>query len=229
MKPPPPITTFASPPRGGLAVYIIASFPLTRDILSAALAGIDGVRLKGAAADVSASLAAVRGDRPDIYLIDLLPSAAVCLDSVVLLKQRVPEAKIVLLDDVMRGSHIEKANRAGALGYITRQHTLGMVADVLWQVSLDGCEFLSPDILSPATVASGKHNPGAGLLDGLTPREKQVLRLLARGCTVRRCAAILKLSESTVDNHKSRMMSKLGVHKTVELTRLAIRAGLTEG
>lgn len=57
----------------------------------------------------------------------------------------------------------------------------------------------------------------------LTPRETQVVRLLSLGCTVKEAAAALKLSPSTVDNHKLRAMTKLGVNKVALLTRLAIK------
>jgi DNA-binding NarL/FixJ family response regulator len=60
----------------------------------------------------------------------------------------------------------------------------------------------------------------------LTSRELDVLRLLARGSSVRDCARQLQLSASTVDNHKTRLMKKLQIHKSSELTQLAIRDGL---
>ena len=61
----------------------------------------------------------------------------------------------------------------------------------------------------------------------VTPREKQIVRLLSLGCTVNEAAKILKLAPSTVDNHKTRVMAKLGTDKTVLLTRLALKYRLT--
>lgn len=61
----------------------------------------------------------------------------------------------------------------------------------------------------------------------LTPREREVVRLVSLGCTVKEAAAILKLSPSTVDNHKWRAMTKLGTDKIALLTRLAIKMRLT--
>jgi DNA-binding NarL/FixJ family response regulator len=60
----------------------------------------------------------------------------------------------------------------------------------------------------------------------LSPREREVMRLLAEGRSVRQCAERLGLSESTIDNHKTRLMKKLGLHKSSELTCQAIREGL---
>ena len=63
-------------------------------------------------------------------------------------------------------------------------------------------------------------------LTQLTPRESEVFEMLAQGFSVRQCADQLQLAQSTVDNHKTRLMKKLDVHKSAELTRLAIREGL---
>lgn len=60
----------------------------------------------------------------------------------------------------------------------------------------------------------------------MTPREIEVLKLVALGHSVKDCAELLDLAPSTVDNHKARLMKKLGVHKALDLTRLAIREGL---
>ena len=62
----------------------------------------------------------------------------------------------------------------------------------------------------------------------LTPRERQVVRLLSLGCTVREAAAVLRLAPSTVDNHKAKAMSRLGTNKVALLTRLAIRGKISK-
>lgn len=82
------------------------------------------------------------------------------------------------------------------------------------------------------STASGPRldgDPDGSPLDQLTPRELDVLRLLASGLSVKECAIALERSTSTVDNHKSRIMKKLGIHRSVDLTRLAIREGLVSG
>jgi DNA-binding NarL/FixJ family response regulator len=87
---------------------------------------------------------------------------------------------------------------------------------------------------TPATMNGSGVTPGnpyrresmISQLSRLTPRETEVMRLIATGNTVKDCAKILRLAQSTVDNHKTRLMKKLDVHKSSDLTRLAIRAGL---
>jgi DNA-binding NarL/FixJ family response regulator len=68
----------------------------------------------------------------------------------------------------------------------------------------------------------------AGLAAGLSPREIEVIRLLSLGCTVKEIASVLGISTSTVENHKARTMRKLGVFKSVLLTRIAIKLGISD-
>lgn len=76
-----------------------------------------------------------------------------------------------------------------------------------------------------AKVAKKKATP-AGMIR-LTPREEEIFRLLSLGCTVKEAAAILKVAPSTADNHKARLMAKLGTDKAALLTRLAIKHGVS--
>jgi DNA-binding NarL/FixJ family response regulator len=62
----------------------------------------------------------------------------------------------------------------------------------------------------------------------LTPRETELFTLLAQGLTIKKCSERMGITVNTADNHKTRLMRKLGIHKTVELARLAVREGLIE-
>lgn len=77
--------------------------------------------------------------------------------------------------------------------------------------------------MAKKAAARGKKQPAGEKDKALTPREKQVIRLISLGCSVKEAAAILKLAPSTVDNHKSNAMKKLGVNKLPLVTRMAIK------
>lgn len=80
---------------------------------------------------------------------------------------------------------------------------------------------LAHDSIEPATRLGGEH-----LRDLLTPREIEVLVYLAQGLSVKECARVMGRSPSTIDNHKTRLMRKLGMHRVVDLARFAVREGL---
>ena len=96
--------------------------------------------------------------------------------------------------------------------------------------SAAGGAALSPRIAGAVVRAMRKPvgTEGAGGLESLTPRERQVLRLLAMGVSTREAAARLTISPKTVETHRVRIYTKLGCKSAVELTRIAVRTGLIE-
>lgn len=136
---------------------------------------------------------------------------------------------VVFLDETVTESRARRALAAGARGYVSKADTLKELIAALRRAAR-GRYALSPrlatcDGLVDTAGAAGSQRQ-AGPLGSLTDREMDVLVHLAMGQSVKQCAAALALSPSTVDNHKSRLMKKLDVHKTVQLLTLAIREGL---
>lgn len=98
------------------------------------------------------------------------------------------------------------------------------VSEAIQRVSAETC----PASVQPRLPGRVDWRQQHGLLDSLSPREKDVLQLMAAGQSVREMARLMHLSPSTVDNHRSRLMKKLGVHKTVDAARFAYRVGLAQ-
>lgn len=116
------------------------------------------------------------------------------------------------------------------VSYVTRQGGLETLVKCIKQIHQTGKRVFDPAIREwlrkEPTGLVLENCPQACALDLLTARELQVLILLAEGRSVKSCAQHLELAESTIDNHKARLMKKLDVHKIVELSHLAIREGL---
>ncbi len=145
------------------------------------------------------------------------------------LRTRFPGSQIAMLDTYAVDIHLQQAVKAGAIGYLTRCDEFTTVEAGLLSVAR-GERVVTPDFsTSIFDMAESLPVPkllSASQLANLTARELEVLRHLAQGLSVRQSAEKLSLSQSTVDNHKSRLMRKLNVHKSADLTRLAIREGL---
>ena len=125
-------------------------------------------------------------------------------------------------------NRVAEALRAGAQGYLIKTSKLEEVVDGIRRISKGGAP-LSPRIAGAVIRAMRKPTgDGVGGLDALTPRERQVLRLLAAGVSTREAAAQLTISPKTVERHRANILDKLGMHDRVELTRYAIRRGLIE-
>ncbi len=136
--------------------------------------------------------------------------------------------RLVLLDDMVHDIHVRASLRLKAAGYWTKQESFVEIAERIQRVAAGETVFCPAvaNRLMPDAGGLRFAPPAASIrFQTLTPREFELLPHLARGLSVKQVASLMSLSPSTVDNHKSRIMKKLNVHKTAELTRIAIREG----
>ena len=118
---------------------------------------------------------------------------------------------------------------AGASGYMLKDCALEELVNAIRAVAANQT-YISPRIASVAIDDYVRHLTAAGRSDGppLTPREREVLQLLAEGWTTKQIAARLQVSPKTVETHRQHIMDKLKIRSVAELTKYAIREGLTE-
>jgi DNA-binding NarL/FixJ family response regulator len=169
--------------------------------------------------------------QPDVLIMDAAMPSYRGFETARLLVESSGRCRILFLDDAVNHAHIRSALRAGALGYWTKHATFDEITVAVLRISAGHAAFCPAADQHLIRTKSGlRFEPRASgtRLDKLTPRELEVLLHLADGLSVRRCAERMRLSESTVDNHKSRLMRKLDVHNLVELVRLAAREGLLQ-
>ena len=140
--------------------------------------------------------------------------------------ERIP---VLVLDDDVNYGRLAWVLKTANASYFTRSTPFPELAAAVTRI-VAGERVFDPAVVSLIQqtpqgwqfCASGNTTP----ITSLTPREVEVLTLVALGHSIKHCAKVLSLAPSTVDNHKARLMKKLGVHKSHELTRLAIREGL---
>lgn len=138
--------------------------------------------------------------------------------------------RAILLDDRVREGLIAAILPFSQVSYLTRQTGSAALLEAILHVAATGERAFDP-LIAPRILRSNKgwqlqfleNQPSVA---ALTSRELEVLKLLAVGRSVRDCAEELNLSESTIDNHKTRLMKKLQIHKLTQLTHMAIRDGL---
>jgi DNA-binding NarL/FixJ family response regulator len=165
--------------------------------------------------------------RPDVIVLDVLANGDT-FTSAESLQHACPGARIVILDEEPRDSHAREVLRLHLSGYLTKQQSPHEIVAALAQVS-SGVRVFTPAIAKRLVLSGSGMQlmlPVNQVVSELTPRELEMLVRLAQGYSVKQCAASLGIGVSTAGNHKSRLMKKLGVHKGVELARLAIREGL---
>lgn len=168
-----------------------------------------------------------REARPDVAVLDLSMPAMNGLEVTTVLRDAIPATRILMLTRHGEYHHVQEVLRAGANGYVLKQSSSDDLLQAI-RVVASGKSFLDPLVAGEITqhyAAEAEAGPRRLTREELTPREMEVLRLLARGYANREIAAELAISVKTVDAHKANGMSKLGMSSRIELVRFAILQG----
>jgi two-component system, NarL family, response regulator LiaR len=181
-----------------------------------------GMTVVGEAATAEQALALVPRLQPDIVLLDLVLPGMSGVEAVQRLRAAHPTVKVVALTSFAGQDSVLPAIRAGVAGYLLKDVGPAELADALRAVYAGGAP-LHPQVAATVmqSVATPAHDP-------LTPREHEVLRLLARGLSNRLIARELALSEKTVKAHVSAILGKLGVADRTQAALYAVQHGLTD-
>jgi DNA-binding NarL/FixJ family response regulator len=170
-----------------------------------------------------------RHDDVDLAILDITMPRMTGLQAARALKTARPDVRILMLSMHENERYLYEALKAGASGYV-----LKTVADrdlvEACRAAMRGERFLYPGAMTPL-IADFLHRARNDLPvrdDPLSPREQEVLKLVAEGYTNKQIAETLVISEKTVERHRANIMEKLGMRDRVELTRYAIRQGLIE-
>ena len=172
--------------------------------------------------DGSALIDAARKLRPDVIVTDMAMPVLSGLEALRRLKATRNEAKVIFLTMHADAQLATEAFRAGASGYVLKQSAGEELIAAIQEV-LRGRTYLTPLITKNVIANLTESTPPTVKL---TPRQREVLRLIADGRRMKEIGAILELSTRTVESHKYEMMRALGVQSTAELVRYAIQIGL---
>lgn len=203
-----------------IRIALVEDQRMIRDLLVAVLSQQQGFEVVAQAGTGKEALAAANAVKPDVFVVDISLPDVDGLQVARELRKARPELSILALSVHEEPYFVQQMISAGADGYVVKSGAADELVRAIRSVH-EGRMYLSPSI---ARQAVGKP-PGDPL--GLTPRERQVLKLIADGKHSAAIAARLSIAEATVEAHRRNLMSKLGLHNVAELTKYAIREGLT--
>lgn len=184
--------------------------------------------LVGVVEDGRALLEAAQRLRPDVIIADITMSGLNGIDALVQLRQGGDMVPVVFLTMHRDVAFARRALEAGASGFVLK-HSASAELIAAIRAALEGRIYLTPQIAGEVLGAMKKGpQQAADPLSSLTPRQREVLQLLAEGRSVKAIASSLAISARTVEFHKYQIMETLGMHTNAELIHFAIAQGLVE-
>lgn len=212
-----------------IRVLLADDHRIIREGLRALLAGQEDMEVVAEADNGQATVSLTRELKPDIVVMDVSMPNLNGIEATRKVLAEVPGVKVIALSMHRDEPFVEKMLCAGASGYLLKDCAAEELCDAIRAVVANHV-YLSPDIAGVLVKdylhrLSGKSPAQGG--PSLTPREREVLQLVAEGKTSKQIASILDVSVKTVDTHRRQIAEKLNLHSVAELTKYAIREGLT--
>ncbi len=213
-------------------ILIVDDHPLVREGLNSILKPAAGYEVVGQAANARDAISMVKSHGPDLVLLDLSLPDKSGLDLSSEIRAISPSTRIMIVSMHSKVDYIVKAFQAGATGYMTKESATESLLVGIDRV-LNG-EYFMDGSVSHRVVEKLINTPDKEMkitdaaYETLTPREQEVMVLLAEGNSAKDAAAKLFISPKTVENHRANIMNKLGLHSSLELVRYAARLGLVD-
>ncbi len=183
-------------------------------------------RVVAEARDGREALELIKQHRPDVVLMDIGMPRLNGLEALSRVRKEFPDTKVIILSVHENQEFVLEALRAGASGYLIKDAAVGDLEQALRVVMKEELYF-SPQVSNEAidnylARANGIHEPWKKL----TPRQREVMQLIAEGNNTKEIAFLLQLSVKTVEAHRTQLMRRLGINDIPSLVRYAMRAGL---
>jgi DNA-binding NarL/FixJ family response regulator len=200
---------------------------VVRDGLRALLEAQSDMSVVGDAANGREAVRLAVRLHPDVIVMDIAMPELNGIEATQQIHDASPSTQVVILSMHSTTEHIFRALQAGARGYLLKESAGSEVVDAIRAVRA-GRRYLSQKIASTVLDDYISERNRTSPLDSLSPRERQILQLVAEGRSSAEAAATLFLSPKTVDTYRSRMMQKLGIGDLSSLVKFAIQHGITQ-
>ncbi|MBI4982447.1 MAG: response regulator transcription factor [Candidatus Omnitrophica bacterium] len=211
-----------------IKVVLVDDHNVMREGLRALLKNESDIEVAGEAADGRSAFRLVSEIKPDLVIMDIALPGLNGMETTRKIISKFSDVKVLVLSAYSERRFIFRVFKAGASGYLLKDCAFEELVCAIRTVSANRI-YLSPeiaDIVVKDYLRQSSKNNTSGF-SVLTAREREVLQLLAEGKTTKQIALLLKISVKTVETHRSQIMDKLNIRSIAELTKYAIREGIT--
>ena len=199
---------------------------LVREGIRALVEKLPGVNVIGEAKDGREAVRLAKEYKPDLILMDIAMPGLNGLEATSRISKEIPKTKIIILSMYANEEYVREAIRAGAAGYLIKRGAAVELELAITSVTR-GEAYFSPLVSAKIPRNRRGHlSTDWATLERLTPRQREILQMIAEGNSTKDIAAILNISIKTVETHRAQLMERLDIHDVPGLVRFAIRAGL---
>lgn len=209
-----------------IRVLIADDHALVRAGIRALVEKIEGVVVVGEAGKGSEALELVKELQPNLMLLDITMPDGGGFDVLDHVTKKYPEIKVIVLTVHDAGEYAIRALREGAAGFLPKS-AASIELEQAIETVIRGEVYISPETSRKTLLEYGKGTK-RDLLATLSPRQREVLRLIAEGRTTKQIAQLLEISVKTVETHRAQLMERLDIRDVASLVRYAITVGLIE-
>ncbi|MBI2837060.1 MAG: response regulator transcription factor [Acidobacteria bacterium] len=209
-----------------IRVLIADDHGLVRAGIRALLQDMESVEVVAEAGDGRQAIDLLQKHRPDVVLMDIGMAGMNGLDATIRIAKEYPGTRVIMLSMHANEEYVLQSIRAGASGYLLKDSRKQELEFAIRSVA-QGKMYLSPEISRHVIERYAARTDDAETpFEQLTPRQREILQLVAEGRTNKEIACLLKVSIKTVDTHRTQLMERLNIHDVTGLVRYAIKIGL---
>ena len=209
-----------------IRVLLIDDHEITRQGVRSQFEKESGIEIVAEAGDGRTAVALVSKHLPDIVVMDIGLPDLNGIEATRQIRAREPSVKVVALSSRSDQRSVPDMIQAGAAGYVLKKAAACEVVEAIREVQA-GRKYVSPKLIDPFITDYAQRLADGAEPPRLTVREREVLQLIAEGKSTAQIAAQLNVTDKTVGNHRQNLKAKLGLNGTAELTKYAIREGIT--
>ena len=209
-----------------ISILLADDHTLVREGIRALVEKLPEVKVVAEAKDGREAVRLAKEHKPDLVLMDIAMPGLNGLEATARILKETPSTRVIILSMYANEEYVREAVKAGASGYLVKRAAATELELAITTVAR-GEKYFSPLVSATITKDRRGHITGdRSWLERLTPRQREILQLIAERHSTKEIAVILNISIKTVETHRAQLMQRLDIHDVPGLVRFAIRAGL---
>lgn len=206
-----------------IRVLLADDHPLVRSGIRSLLDRVSEIQVVAEAGDGHEALSLIKQHQPDVVLMDIAMPNLNGLQATACVTDKFPKVQVIILSMHPNQEYVSRAQVSGAAGYLVKNSSASELRHAIEAVAGGNTYFRLAEVLDDRVL--GQSADGS-VLERLTPRQREVLRLIAEGGSMKTIALTLNISPKTVEAHRAELMNRLNLHDVASLVRYAIKVGL---